>query len=185
MKSVVVQLRDQTWTLEAMHLACAVARSHSGIIHLLRMMPVQHTSWLGNEWGTSSLSSHARLDLLEYQKTAEDYGVEVCLCQMQYFSLYDALAEASEALDAGVLFATLPPTLFRPWRKIRLWQLVRRLERQKCRLFTLDPEIDVQNHVVSITLPPLDEIGDEISVHPPVGTRYQLSHSQHNSSNSQ
>jgi len=148
-----VLMGERNWTLQALHLACAVARQQGTIIHLVWMMPVQYTGWIGTPLGNSSFSSQEYADFMAYRETAEDYGVELCLCQMQYHTLHEAIAEAAEHLDASLVFATLPHMTFNLWRKYLLRRLRRQLEIQGSQLYTLEPHQSTKNWVPAVSLP--------------------------------
>ncbi len=148
-----VLLAEKNWTAQAVHMAAAIARHRGVAIHFVRMIPVQHTSWLGTELGNVRDSSQEYADLMDYCRTAEDYGVNVYLSQMQYHTLHEAIAEAAEYLNADLVFATLPAMTLRLWRTFRLRQLARRLEKQQRTLVTLEPVPGVAEWTPSVTLP--------------------------------
>jgi hypothetical protein len=153
MTTIMVQIAEKRWTSQAVHMASAIARHHGVAIHLVRMIPVQHASWLGTEFGNIRDSSQEYADFMDYCKTAEDYGVTVCLSQMQYHTLHEAIAEAAEYLNADLVFATLPDMRFRLWRKFLLRRLTRRLEKHQRTLFTLEPVPGADDWTPSVTLP--------------------------------
>jgi len=152
MTTIMVQMAEKSWTFQAVHMAAAIARSNNTDIYLVRMIPVQHIAWLGTELGQTGISSQEYAQVEDYRKTAEDYGVNLCLCQMQYHTLSDAIADAAENLDANLVFATLPAMKVRLWRKFLLWQLARRLQKQQRRLFTLEPDTGAEEWTPSVTL---------------------------------
>jgi hypothetical protein len=53
---IMLQIADRTWTLEALHCVCAIARKMSAKIPLVKMIPVQHIRWLGTELGNMNFS---------------------------------------------------------------------------------------------------------------------------------
>jgi hypothetical protein len=108
---------------------------------------------LGTPLGNVSLSTQEYEDLKEYQETAEDYGVELCLSQMQYHTLHEAIVDAAEELDAHVVFATLPPMRLRLWRRFLLWQMSLRLFNQHRWLYTLEPPEKQSDWTPSISIP--------------------------------
>ena len=137
MKTIMVQMSDKQWTMEALHLACAMARSIGGQVVLLRLMLANNPGLLG--WGLiTPPTAEEYTQMGEYAAVAEDYGVECCVQSMQYVSLIDALGQAVEHVNAAVLFASIPQSRFSLFRKFRLWSLKRQLA--NCRLFTLDEE---------------------------------------------
>ena len=128
---IMVQIADLEWTREALHRACILAREKRAEIVLLKMLPVQHTSWLGTEFGAMDLSERARSEIYDYAATAEDYGVQCSAQVFQYITLAEALSEAAEYVEADIVFATLPRTLIPYWREFQLRNLRNRLTRQK------------------------------------------------------
>src|SRR5262245_49339568 len=108
MQTIMVQVADLNWTMAALHLACALARSTEAAITLVKMVPVQHISWLGTEFGYQNLTMREHDELAAYQTTAEDYGVLLNKELFQYMTLPDAIADAAEYCGAQVVFATLP-----------------------------------------------------------------------------
>ena len=54
--TIMVQIADRAWTLDALHCACQMARRSAAVIALVSMIPVQHTGWLGTEWGIMNFS---------------------------------------------------------------------------------------------------------------------------------
>lgn len=139
---ILVQMSDFEWTLQAMHLACAMARNtHSGLA-LLHLMPVANPALLGTEVGVTPPATSERRRLNEYAMIAEDYGVDLALQPMQYESVTDALVQAAEHVGASVVFAHLSASGLPFWQRFRVWNLRRQLAAQGCRLFTLEqPEL--------------------------------------------
>jgi hypothetical protein len=153
MTTIMVLLGEKHWTAQAVHMASAIARHQGGVIELVRMIPVQYAAWLGTDLGNFPESSQEYRDFMDYCTTAEDYGVNVCLSQMQYHTLHDAIAEAAEHLDADLVFATLPAMRIGFWRKHLLRQLARHLEKQQRTLVTLEPVPGADDWTPSVTLP--------------------------------
>src|SRR5262245_49691972 len=104
MYTILVQKADDNWTMQALHLACAMARNTGAEVALLRLMQVQHLSYLGTPFGNNPPTHQEQNRLKEYALTAEDYGVELTLHSMQCTTLLDAVVEAAEYLDARVVF---------------------------------------------------------------------------------
>ena len=136
MKPIIVQMSDRGWTLEAMHLASALARSIDGQIVLLRFVLAHNPGLLG--WNITPPDPEEKRLLAEYAGIAEDYGVVCYIQPMQYISLVDALAQATELLHADALFAHITPGAVPLWRRWRMWNLKRQLH--GCQLYTLDEE---------------------------------------------
>lgn len=134
MKTIMVQMSDYAWTMEAMHYACALARNLEGQVILLRLSYINNPGLLG--WQVLPPTPYEYEEMKEYAAVAEDYGIAFSAQPMQFVSLIGALVQASAGLEACVLFAHLPPSRFSFWHKFRLWQLKHQL--QNCHLYTLD-----------------------------------------------
>jgi hypothetical protein len=136
MKTIMVQMSDEQWTMEAMHLASAMARNLNGRISLLRLVLANNPGLLG--WGIAPPTAEQQRQMEEYAAVAEDYGVEFSVQPMQFITLADALGQAAELLRISVLFAHIPQSNIPFWRRFRLWSLNRQLG--NCRLYTLEEE---------------------------------------------
>lgn len=134
MKTIMVQMADKQWTMEAMHLASAVARNTDARIVLLRLALANNPGLLG--WGMMAPTAEERRQMEEYASIAEDYGVEFDVQPMQFVTLVDALAQAARQRQAAALFAHIPHSSIPYWRRFRLWSLKRQLG--DCRLYTLE-----------------------------------------------
>ena len=152
MYTILVQMADEKWTMEAMHLACALARSVGAQVALLRLIQVTHPSYLGTPFGNKPPDKTEYQRLKEYTATAEDYGAELTLCWMQCISSLDAVVEAADSLDATIIFARIVPTRFAIWRRFQVWNLKRRLMMKRRQLFTLDEPASVMEWTPSITV---------------------------------
>jgi len=129
---IMVQISNREWTLEALHCACRQARNTSARIALVKLIPVQHTSWLGTEWGYMNFTHQEQADFADYQATIEDYGLEFTPMPFQYVTLPEAIAEVAESIDAQLVFAQLPESMIPFWTKFQQWMLNRQLAHQKC-----------------------------------------------------
>jgi len=134
---ILVQMSDYTWTMEALHLACGLARRQGVYITLLRLIPVQ-PHWLGTDYGWAIESFHEWKNMSEYRATAEDYGVELVVQPMQYISFHDAVIQVVSFLKAAVVFVHIPSSSFSWWDRFRIRGLERRLAKVNCHLQTLD-----------------------------------------------
>jgi hypothetical protein len=137
--TILIQLSDYSWTVQALHLACSMARSQRETVTLLRLMQVRHISYLGSEFGRTPITDQEMGELLSYQDTAEDYGVEIELEQMQCLNPIDAIAEAANVLSATAVFARVPPSLIPIWHDLVEARLQYRLWRAGRSLYTLQP----------------------------------------------
>jgi len=138
MNTIMVQAADRRWTMQAMHLACAMARNTHAKIVLLHLLPVSNTMLLGSPLGTIAPTREERQAIKDYASVAEDYGIETDLMPFQYESLVDALVQAAEELEASVVFAQLPKHGFQLFRKYQKWWLQRQLLRQKRQLCLIE-----------------------------------------------
>jgi hypothetical protein len=128
---IMVQIADPEWTQEALYDACILARKHCGEVALVKMLAVQHLSWLGTSEGLMGLSELDRAAMKNYEATVEDYGVNFSSHVFQYFSLPEAVVEAAEYLDADIVFATLPKSLVPQWHEFQMRKLRHRLARRQ------------------------------------------------------
>jgi hypothetical protein len=141
------------WTLQALHLACAMARNTGVDVTLMRMIPVQHYGWLGTEMGNQIPTAQDFRLLNEYEKTAETYGVELTVVPMQYVSLKEAIVQAAHHLEAKAVFATLPQSSVAYWRKFQMWDLQRQLGARQFPLYSLEPHYSAEGRVASVAIP--------------------------------
>lgn len=136
MNTIMVQMSDEQWTLEAMHFACAIARRLNGKVVLLHLMNSSNPGLLG--WAGVPTAMTEQHLVERYSTIAEDYGVEFHVQPMQFVTLTDALVQAVERLQASFLFANIPMYRFAFWRQFRLWSLKHHLN--GCCLYTLHEE---------------------------------------------
>jgi hypothetical protein len=150
MKKIIIQVTNKDWTMEALHLACAMARGGDTTISLVRFMEVCHPSYLGTIMGSIAPTQQEYQDLKDYQETAEDYGVELDVCSIQCLSALDVIAQAADELQADVVFARVPESTIPYWRKFQVWNLERSLKGQHCQLYTLDKPANTNEWVPSV-----------------------------------
>jgi hypothetical protein len=117
-----VQLADPDWTAEALYRASILARKNGSPVVGVKMLPVQHPSWLGTAYGNLALSAQNRAQMENAALTAEDYGVCYATTVFQYFSLVGGLLEVADVVNAGVVFAALPNCAIPGWTR---WQMSR------------------------------------------------------------
>jgi hypothetical protein len=137
-KTILVQLSDHQWTMPAVHLASALARTMNAKIILLHLMPVPQPSYLGTPFGYTTPTQQQYADIDEYAATAEDYGIEISLQIMQCITPLEALYDAAEQLQADAVFAYVPESRIPYWQRIRKWMLQRRVAKGHRQLFLLD-----------------------------------------------
>ena len=129
--AIMVQAANREWTMAALHCACLLARNMSARIKLVKMIPVQHPSWVGTEWGYLDFTKQEQADFEEYQATLEDYGVEYTPVLFQYLTLAEGIAEAADYVDAQIVYATIPESIIPLWIRFQRWMLGRQLARQE------------------------------------------------------
>jgi hypothetical protein len=152
MYTILVQVAEEKWTMEAMHLACALAHSTKAQVALLRLVQVRHPGYLGTYFGNRPPDKAEYQRLKEYTATAEDYGAELTIYWMQCLSSLDALVEAADNLDATIVFACVIPTRLPFWRTFQVWNMKRRLMTNHRQLFTLDKPTSIMEWTPSITV---------------------------------
>jgi hypothetical protein len=141
MKTILLQLADESWTIDAVHLASAMAANTGMSLTLLRLIPVNNPGLLG----TPLQHELSRKELAFFQKCLEiarAYNIEVSIQPMQYLTRIDALAQAAESCDSQIVFAPLPISPIGLWRKWQHWRLKTAL--QPRRLYTLDEPISTE-----------------------------------------
>lgn len=138
MSTILVQMSDKQWTMQAIHLACALARNSDGNVVLLDLMQVTHPGYLGTGLGYTPLTPDQSTGVHEYTSTAEDYGIQLSFKRMQCVSVMDAIVEAAEYLTADVVFAHIPESRFSFWHSYQRWDMKRRLVAAHRQLFSLD-----------------------------------------------
>jgi len=141
---IMVVVGERQWTLQAIHLACAVARSTgSDEVVLLNMVPVRHTWLLGTDLGLVDFSIEDQLDLVEYSQIPAIYGVGVSTCVFQYDAYVTALLDAAEQLNTPIVFALPPRRLVPLWHEIEVRWLKRALSKRHRSLYTLEQPDDM------------------------------------------
>jgi hypothetical protein len=152
MGTVLVQISDRSWTTQAMHFACAMARNTHSRLVLLHLMKARSPYLLGTGLGVIPPPSNELEDIGEYGTIAEDYGLEVTLQPMQYMSFPEALVQGAEHAGASVVFAHVPESVFPFWRRLQLWNLRHQLTTQGCQLYTLDEPGQTEEWVPAVSL---------------------------------
>jgi hypothetical protein len=149
---ILVQISNKQWTMQAMHLASAMARNTHTSVTLLHLMRVRSPALLGTELGVLPPTTQEHQDLREYEMIAEDYGVEVILQPMQYDDAAEAIVQAAEYTDASVVFAHMPESMFPFWKKFQTWNLRRELLAQGRQIYFLDQNENMDEWVPSVSL---------------------------------
>ncbi len=128
---IMVQIADREWTMDALHRACRLGRTMPTHIALVKLIPTQHVSWLGTELGNRNFSERDQREIINYEATIEDYGIEFSSTVFQYSELDEAILQAADMLNASIVFATLPKSVIPYWRNLQVLRLRRRLWRNQ------------------------------------------------------
>lgn len=135
---IVVQISDRQWTMQAVHLACAMARNTESTLVLLQLWPVTNAGLLGTGIGVDTASARNALEFEEYETIAEDYGVPLSVQPMECESPIEASVQAATQLQASALFIHIPERRIAFWRPFQVRHIERRLAAFQCRLYLCD-----------------------------------------------
>lgn len=149
---LLIVMRDKSWTLAALHLACAISRRNQTEVVLLKMTPVIHPLQLGTDAGSLNYSLEDARALADMAETAEDYGVSVDVRVCQYANYWHGVVDAAEQLAVTAVIIHIPPSPIPYWRQFRCWLLRRQLTRQQQMLITLDDLTPSLTWTPSLTL---------------------------------
>jgi hypothetical protein len=138
MATIMVQMTDGERTLEALHLACALAHAKQDTVALVKMVPVQHIGLLGTELGFMNLTDADCKEMADFEAVAKHYGVEVEAHPFQYATLAEGVAQAADYVDARIVFASLPTSVVPYWYRVQCWILRRQLARHDRQLYLLE-----------------------------------------------
>lgn len=136
--TVMIVLGARPWTMQALHLACTLARRQDLTIVLVKMLPVSHPMLLDVPAGGLSLSRQDKLDMQEYAATAEDYGVTFTVRICQYASFIHGVVDAAEQLGVTAVFADVPHHVLSLWMHLQRWRLHWQLTWHNQQLYTLE-----------------------------------------------
>lgn len=137
-KIMVCLSKDKQWTAKAVQLACGLAKDIQAEIVLVKMIPVDHLSWLNSEAGYAHLQEDDFMEAACFGRICTDDGVAVSFLPFQYYTLADAIVDAADYLNAGAVFATLPPSLVKPWHRFQMKSLEHHLNAHRHSLYALD-----------------------------------------------
>jgi hypothetical protein len=131
---IMLQIAQRDWTTTALQAACQMARTISADVLLVKLVTVQHISWLGTEWGYMDFTRQEQDEMAGYYDMIEENKVHCKLFIYQYAFLADAIAEVAERYHAQIAFATVPPSFIPGWQKFQLHRLRQHLAHQHCEL---------------------------------------------------
>lgn len=140
MKTIMVQMSDQQWTMKAIHLGSALAHNNDASIVLLHLVLASNPGLV--DWGVPETNAQEEKQIQDYAAVAKDYDVAFRVQQMEYISLPDALIQAVRRLNASIIFAHIPSSHIPFWQQFQEWNVRRQLG--DCRLYTLDEESPIQ-----------------------------------------
>lgn len=129
-QTIMVQIANREWTLEALHAACLRARNTSAKIALVQMIPVQHATWLGTGWGYLNVTAEEKDAFEDYQATIEDYGLECAPTLFQYATWVEGTLQVAEHLNAQIVFAPKPHSIVPLWSHFQMWMMQRQFAQQ-------------------------------------------------------
>ncbi len=131
--TILVVTGEHNWTLQALHLAAAMARETGASLLLVEMVRVGHVEYLGAGVREALLPYERLQALRDYADTIDGYGIAIAVAPFEYSDYTGGLLSATEQSEALAVFAPAPRGL-RPLAAARLWWLRRALRRP---LYTL------------------------------------------------
>jgi hypothetical protein len=149
---IMLVLSDRQWTLMAIHLASAMARSRRGEVILLKLVAVRHPVLLADDAGYLDYTSEDRQAVWEFEKTAAAYGVPYSTVVCRYASYVHAVVDAAEQLGAEAVFAPHAASRLPIWSAVQHWWLRHSLTRHGRALYTLEHTGDTPDWSPAITL---------------------------------
>src|SRR5688500_18086041 len=96
MAAIMVAADEHQWTLDAMHLACALARNSGKDIVLVKLVFAEQAAYLGSHFAQWNYTAEEQAQIRDCTHTAEDYGVNVSLMVFEYIDTVPALVQAAE-----------------------------------------------------------------------------------------
>jgi len=138
MSTIMVQIMDPQKTLEALHFACALARGQRSKVVLVKMVLVDHLSWLGSELGNHHFTDEDNEALRNFREIAHSYDVEVETQTFQFTTFTSAIVQAADYVDAKIVFAELPPSTLPFWYRFRVWLVRQALAERDGHLYLLE-----------------------------------------------
>lgn len=132
--TILVVTGEHAWTLQALHLAAAMARETGASLLLVECVRVSHLEYLGLGLREALLPYDRLSALHEYSAAVRDYGVEVAVAPYEYTDYVGGLLSAVEQVGPLAVFAPAPRGRSPLLAAVRLWHLRRALRRP---LYTL------------------------------------------------
>lgn len=138
METIIIQMSENRWTLQAVHFACAMTNNHQANIILLRLDYVQHPSYLGSEFGYTDPTIQEADLFATCQAIAEQYGLSIRFESIQCATRVGALVAAADEFFGDLLLAPIRAYNIPLWYRFQIWNLTRQLSAVDCQFFTLD-----------------------------------------------
>lgn len=111
MPTLMVQMDDHKWTLNALREACSQARTRGAQVVLALMLPQRHVVFGNINVDRYSFTDAECEDLRDYNMVAEQYGVPLMTRVFEYNDLEQGISEAADALNAETVYVRLPGAL--------------------------------------------------------------------------
>jgi hypothetical protein len=137
--NLMVVVGERSWTEQALHLACTLARQHKGAVSLVNLVPVRHPLMLGTDATYLNFTAEAEANLEDLAATIEDYNVPYTVHICGYASYQNAVKQIADTLDAAVVFAPPRSGAIPLWSQVQSLLLGRALVQHGHLLFTLAP----------------------------------------------
>jgi hypothetical protein len=145
MPTIMVQMDDRKWTLNALREACQQARTRGAQVVLALMLPQRHVVFGGIDVARYNFTDAECEDLRDYNAVAEQYGVPLMTHVFEYDDLESGLAYAADTLNADTVYARLPGALLPVTQHGNERHLEQVLEAHKHHLRVLETPIVSQN----------------------------------------
>jgi hypothetical protein len=136
-----IQMSTSQWTQSALSLAFAISHRENLDVVLVKFIDVPHVQWLGSALGHKNFTPAEYAALIAYRTIAEDNGIDLNVTTMQYVTLFDAVLNAAEQLNAQTVFACLEPSIIPYWHKYQVGRLERRLRGQGRQFYSLEQPV--------------------------------------------
>ena len=131
---IMVVTGEHAWTLQALHLAAAMARETGASLLLVEPVRVSHLEYLGAGLREALLPYDRLTALHEYAAAIRDYGIEVTIAPYECTDYIGGLLSAVDQVAPLAVFAPAPGGRLPLLAEARLWYLRRALRRP---LYTL------------------------------------------------
>jgi hypothetical protein len=127
MSTILVQFAERQWTMRAMHLACAMARSSDAQVLLLVLSRVPSPFLLGAEIAMMRPTPRELAALHDCAHIANEYGVALRVEPMQYDTIGGAIAQAVVEYEAVAAFVQMPHSRMPFADRLERWSIQRQL----------------------------------------------------------